>query len=51
MVQKVHFCQEMYKGNNKQKKNTQSNLPKGKAKLISKQADKIIQQPENWENV
>jgi hypothetical protein len=27
-----------------------SNLPKGKAKLISQQTDKISQQPENWEN-
>jgi hypothetical protein len=25
-------------------------LPKGKAKLISQQKDKISQQPENWEN-
>jgi hypothetical protein len=29
---------------------TPSNLPKGKAKLISQQTDKISQQPENWEN-
>jgi hypothetical protein len=29
---------------------TLSNLTKGKAKLISKQTDKISQQPENWEN-
>jgi hypothetical protein len=27
-----------------------SNLPRGKAKLISQQTDKISQQPENWEN-
>jgi hypothetical protein len=29
---------------------TPSNLPKGKAKLISQQTDKISQQPEDWEN-
>jgi hypothetical protein len=29
---------------------TPSNLPKGKAKLINQQTDKISQQPENWEN-
>jgi hypothetical protein len=29
---------------------TPSNLPKGKAELISQQIDKISQQPENWEN-
>jgi hypothetical protein len=29
---------------------TPSNLPKGKAKLIIQQTDKISQQPENWEN-
>jgi hypothetical protein len=29
---------------------TPSNLPKGKAKLICQQTDKISQQPENWEN-
>ena len=29
---------------------TPSNLPKGKAKLISQQTDKISQQSENWEN-
>jgi hypothetical protein len=27
-----------------------NNIPKGKAKLISQQTDKISQQPENWEN-
>ena len=26
-------------------------LPKGKAKLISQQTEKISQQPENWENL
>ena len=29
---------------------TPSNLPQGKAKLISQQTDKTSQQPENWEN-
>ena len=29
---------------------TPSNLPKGKAKLINQQTDKISQQPKNWEN-
>jgi hypothetical protein len=29
---------------------TPSNLPKGKAKLINQQTDKISQQPTNWEN-
>jgi len=36
------------KGNNKITE--PSNLPKGKAKLISQQTDKISQKPENWEN-
>jgi hypothetical protein len=30
--------------------NVTSNLPKGKAKLISQQTNKISQQQENWEN-
>jgi hypothetical protein len=29
---------------------TPNNLPRGKAKLISQQTDKISQQLENWEN-